>query len=254
MPTIASTRLFQQVVHCDVAAANNSVCRRCKVVPLCWHCLDHHDSYECQTLGGMNLSRTFFLDHLDVLTPLRVLLLLLQQTRTDKTVVSDQTLQIDLDEILCMESHCTIRRDTMIWQLHAKNVVKPMLEAGILSAINARNQLSCVIDADFVQKICGILDVNTFEVRTPNFEVSFHSGFGEVGGGGAISTCVTLDISFQEFPVRGLYCQAALLAHDCIGNTFITVDNDRQLKIFAAVDIACGEIIYNNYTATLYVR
>lgn len=53
--------------------------------------------------------------------------------------------------------------------------------------------------------------------------------------------------------MRGLYSQAALLAHDCIGNTFITVDNARQLKIFAAVDIASGETIYNNYTATLYV-
>lgn len=53
--------------------------------------------------------------------------------------------------------------------------------------------------------------------------------------------------------MRGLYSQAALLAHDCIGNTFITVDNAKRLKIFAAVDIASGEIIYNNYTATLYV-
>lgn len=57
----------------------------------------------------------------------------------------------------------------------------------------------------------------------------------------------------QEFPVRGLYTQAALLAHDCIGNTFITVDNNKQLKVFASVDIQSGETIFNNYTATLYV-
>lgn len=57
----------------------------------------------------------------------------------------------------------------------------------------------------------------------------------------------------QEFPVRGLYTQAALLAHDCIGNTFITVDNDKQLKVYASIDIREGEIIYNNYTASLYV-
>lgn len=43
------------------------------------------------------------------------------------------------------------------------------------------------------------------------------------------------------------------LAHDCIGNTFITVDNNKQLKVYASLDIKVGEIIYNNYTASLYV-
>lgn len=53
--------------------------------------------------------------------------------------------------------------------------------------------------------------------------------------------------------MRGLYTQAALLAHDCIGNTLITVDNDKLLKVYACTDIKAGEIIYNNYTASLYV-
>lgn len=59
--------------------------------------------------------------------------------------------------------------------------------------------------------------------------------------------------TMQEFPVRALYAQAALLAHDCIGNTFITVDNNKQLKVYASIDIRAGEIIYNCYTASLYV-
>lgn len=53
--------------------------------------------------------------------------------------------------------------------------------------------------------------------------------------------------------MRGLYAQAALLAHDCIGNTFITLDDGKQLKVFASVDIKAGDVVYNNYTATLYV-
>lgn len=53
--------------------------------------------------------------------------------------------------------------------------------------------------------------------------------------------------------MRGLYAQAALLAHDCIGNTLITVDNNQLLKVYASIDIKSGEIIYNNYTASLYV-
>lgn len=63
----------------------------------------------------------------------------------------------------------------------------------------------------------------------------------------------THEFILQELPVRGLYTQAALLAHDCIGNTFITVDNVKRLKIFAAVKIQSGDVIYNNYTAALYV-
>lgn len=219
---------------------------------MCWHCVAHHDSYECQTFSEWNLPRTFFLDHFDVLTPLRVLLLLLQQSKKDEKdgdgVSNGRPTQIDFEEIFNMESHCTVRRDTMIWQTHAKNVVKPLQEKSIMIALNERHQLPCAIDADFVQKICGILDVNTFEVRTPNFEVGSPCTLMA-----PIRKSWFMSISFQEFPVRGLYCQAALLAHDCIGNTFITVDNARQLKIFAAVDIAPGEIIYNNYTATLYV-
>lgn len=58
----------------------------------------------------------------------------------------------------------------------------------------------------------------------------------------------------QEFPVRGLYTQAALLAHECIGNTFVAVDNAKQLKVYSSVDIKAGQAIYNCYTAILYVR
>lgn len=152
---------------------DNSLRRKCKLVSLCWYCLEHHDSYECQTFIEMNLHRTFFLDHFDVLTPLRVLLLLLQQSKNDKEDrdCDGQLAGIDFEEIFSMESHCSVRRDTMIWNTHAKNVVKPLREAGITAAMNEGRQLPCTIDDDFVQKICGILDVNTFEVRTPNFEV-----------------------------------------------------------------------------------
>lgn len=111
-----------------------------------------------------------------MLTPLRVLMLILQQTKNDKKISEDgsddQPVKIEFDEILNMESHCSVRRDTMIWNAHAKNVVKPLQEAGIVAAINESHQLPFTVDHDFVQKICGILDVNTFEVRTPNFEVS----------------------------------------------------------------------------------
>lgn len=144
---------------------------------LCWHCLEHHDSYECHAFGELNLPRTFFLDHFDTLTPMRVLLLLRQSYQSASQEVSDvngsdRPIELDFDEILSMESHCSVRRNTLIWDAHAKNVVKPLREFGIMTAMNEGHKLPCTIDDDFVQKICGILDVNTFEVRTPNFEVS----------------------------------------------------------------------------------
>lgn len=80
---------------------------------------------------------------------------------------------------------------------------------------------------DLVQKICGILDVNSFELRSP-------------GGLG-------------ESLLRGLYPQTSLIAHDCRGNTHITVDDKFQLTVFASLSIQEGEIIYFNYTSSLSV-
>lgn len=60
-----------------------------------------------------------------------------------------------------MESHCVQRRGTSIWTLHEKCVIKPLTAAKMI-----REE-----DADLIQRYCGILDVNTFEVRTESFEV-----------------------------------------------------------------------------------
>ncbi len=64
--------------------------------------------------------------------------------------------------VMQMESHCTERRGTKIWTLHENCVIKPLRDVELI-----REQ-----DVDLIQKYCGILDVNTFEVRTESFEVS----------------------------------------------------------------------------------
>lgn len=56
---------------------------------------------------------------------------------------------------------------------------------------------------------------------------------------------------FQEMPTRGLYPKAALLSHDCVGNTFISLDENKLLRIYSSVDIEVGMTIYNNYTFAL---
>ena len=80
---------------------------------------------------------------------------------------------------------------------------------------------------ELLQKISGILDVNSFELRPP-------------GGLG-------------DFLLRGLYINTSLIAHDCRGNTHVTVDDKFQLTVFASLPIQEGDTIYFNYTSSLSV-
>lgn len=81
--------------------------------------------------------------------------------------------------------------------------------------------------AELMQKLCGILDVNTFEVRSPG--------------------------AFDSLLLRGLYAEAALMAHDCRGNTHLTVDDDFRLTVYASVTIKENDPILFNYTSSLLV-
>lgn len=53
--------------------------------------------------------------------------------------------------------------------------------------------------------------------------------------------------------MRGLYPRAAIPAHDCVGNTFITLDASMTMRIYSSRDIRAGETIYNNYTSAIFV-
>lgn len=81
--------------------------------------------------------------------------------------------------------------------------------------------------AELMQKLCGILDVNAFELRSPD--------------------------ALDGFLLRGLYSEATLMAHDCRGNTHLTVDDNFQLAIYASVAIKQNEPILFNYTSSLLV-
>lgn len=83
-------------------------------------------------------------------------------------------------------------------------------------------------DAELMQKLCGILDVNAFELRS---------------SGGVLDGLL----------LRGLYAEATLMAHDCRGNTHLTVDDDFRLTVYASVAIQENEPILFNYTSSLLV-
>lgn len=58
---------------------------------------------------------------------------------------------------------------------------------------------------------------------------------------------------YQQLLIRGLFPNAALLSHDCVANTFITLDHENTLKIYAKCPIKKDDIITYNYTKLLYV-
>jgi len=80
---------------------------------------------------------------------------------------------------------------------------------------------------ELMQKLCGILDVNAFELRSPD--------------------------ALDDLLLRGLYIEATLMAHDCRGNTHLTVDDNFQLTVYASVAIKQDEPILFNYTSSLLV-
>lgn len=196
------------------ATARSHRTSKCHIAPLCDRCSSAdadagHDPAECAWLIGARLPANLLLDHFDLVTPLRFVWL-----------ASDAQRCVQFDAARQMQSHCTERRFQHIWQLHARQVVAPMLA---LCAHLLQPEQRCEA---FVQRLCGILDVNTFEVRTERA---------------------------AEIPVRGLYPLAAMLPHDCVSNTFIAVDARRVLRVYASVPIARGETVFNNYTSALLV-
>ena len=130
-----------------------SLYRKCHLIPLCFKCANH-DQFECDFLSKLDIPKNFFIQHFDVITPLRFFILSKNKERAESFM-----------QVMEMESHCDKRRGTNIWKMHEANVYQPLKKLALFqhdeSFIN-----------DFVQKMCGILDVNTFEVRTPRFEVS----------------------------------------------------------------------------------
>jgi len=84
-----------------------------------------------------------------------------------------------------------------------------------------------------MEKVCGILDVNSFELRGPNPALMTEPAPGE--------------------RLRGVYLDAALLAHDCIGNTHLSVDDTFYITVYASVPIPAGQPIFFNYASSLEV-
>lgn len=133
-------------------ADSAKICMKCKIAPLCFAC-KAHDPFECEFLRVSGVPENFLIDHFDLITPLRCIML-----------ARDPERRSVLEVVLQMQSHSDERRETAIWRIHAEKVIRPLCAAkGFL--------VNDVETDEWLQTMCGILDVNTFEVRTPNSKV-----------------------------------------------------------------------------------
>jgi hypothetical protein len=113
--------------------------------------------------------------------------------------------------------------------INAYLVSAVQMSTGGVQVLRDHGLLAPTEDGDLVQRICGILDVNSFEVRGPPSK------------------------SGEAERLRGVYLTAALMAHDCVANTHLAVDDDFQMIIHASIRIPRGHPIYFNYTSAMQV-
>lgn len=148
--------------------------------------------------------------HTQIVTPVRVLLL----SRSDGQLY---------DEIMQMGARLRMRKDTKVWKLHEKYIIEPLLRTNLKQLLP-----SVDLSYELLQKLCAILDMITFEVRGAR-DVTLESG------------------NDPSFILRGIYRHSALLVQSCIANSFLTIDAEFNIKLYAGQNIAKGETItYNN--------
>ncbi|XP_017774573.1 PREDICTED: protein msta-like [Nicrophorus vespilloides] len=194
------TQAMAMCFNCTLYMASERSCEVCgKALKCSVNCKGKlHTREECDTLSRMIIKSEDFLKAPQIILPLRCLLL--KQYDAKKWA-----------EFLELESHLKERKDSPIWFIHKEGVYDVL------------KKLNVDVDEELVQTICGILDVNSFEVR-PLFAAT----------------------TPQEC-LRGVYLKAALMAHDCTPNTHLSVDFTFEMTIRANRFIPAGETIFYNY-------
>ncbi|XP_055623111.1 SET domain-containing protein SmydA-8-like isoform X2 [Toxorhynchites rutilus septentrionalis] len=189
-----------------------TICRKCRRAPLCYDCSSHSEA-ECEFYRKSNLDINFLFNHFNVVTPVRCLLL--AESDPEK-----------FREVMNMEAHLEERRGTEVWDNYGKHTVQPLLECGAFEKLETDVQIT----EQVIQHICGVFDVNSFEIR----------GCADDLDGQASNT------------VRGLYPRTALMTHSCVPNTLISVDGSSSLRLYTTVPVKEGELLYYNYTRCLF--
>lgn len=179
-------------------------CRRCGG-PLCsFECSGkHHGFKECEVLRRMGLKQAPHIDALIkelnlILGPLRLFLQIQESSVAQKV-------------FMCLESHAAQRCKLAVGRFVEENI------AGSL-----RQRLGLDMAPDVVQRLCGVLDTNCYELTMNN------------GG-----------------HCRALFPVAAMINHSCVPNAHWWFSQGR-ISVQAAEDISQGCPVLINYTHTLW--
>ncbi|EZA57735.1 SET domain-containing protein SmydA-8 isoform X1 [Ooceraea biroi] len=192
---------------------NKRLCSRCGW-PVCGEeCEDalQHKDYECRVFA--QASEKFNVDaalegnnengvpQLECIMPLRLLL------------ESEKNVERWDKEVKDMEAHNKIRSQKTQWKSDHVNIVEYLRKRLKLDRFSEER----------IQTICGILEINTFEVRTAK-------GFG----------------------ARGLYPTVAMMNHSCVSNTSHSISPiDYKMRLRTTLKIPAGGELHASYTHSL---
>lgn len=190
--------------------------------PLCSKCgwpvcgeecenLPQHKDYECQVLtqanerfnmdAALNGNNENGVPQLECITPLRLLL------------ESERNVERWNKEVKNMEAHNKIRCQKSQWKSDHVNIVNYLRKRLNLDRFSE----------EFIQTVCGILDVNTFEVRTT-----------------------------KGYSARGIYPTVAMMNHSCVSNTSHTISPvDYRIRLRTTLKVPAGGELYASYTHSL---
>ncbi|XP_001361024.2 SET domain-containing protein SmydA-8 [Drosophila pseudoobscura] len=104
-----------------------------------------------------------------------------------------------------------------MWQEHEEQVVRPLLASGLVEALPTQQ-----LTADVLHAHCVRIDCNAFEVTGRDGET-----------------------------LKGVFICGAGLPHHCVPNTVVALDEQFNMKLYAAVPLNAGDVIYNSYTNPL---
>ncbi|XP_037025684.1 SET domain-containing protein SmydA-8-like [Bradysia coprophila] len=185
-------------------------CVKCKW-PLCGNCVDEQiHNLECEVFVKNSVEFYNLIEtenevcfQLDCITPLRFLLKIELNPEQWET------------EISLMEHHDQARRNSPQWNVDQNNIV------GYLHGpCKLKNRFS----ADMIQRICGIIEVNSFEART-----------------------------IYGHEIHCIFPKAAVMSHSCVPNTChsILASDSYRITVRASVSIEKGEALTTCYTYTM---
>ncbi|KAM0735042.1 SET domain-containing protein SmydA-8, isoform B [Formica fusca] len=169
-----------------------------------------HKDYECQVFVQANekfnvdvalLNGNDGIPQLECITPLRLLL------------ESEKNAERWSEEVKDMEAHNKIRCEKTQWKSDHINIVDYLRKRLKLDRFSEER----------IQTACGILEINTFEVRTT-----------------------------KGFSARGLYPTVAMMNHSCVSNTSHSISPiDYRIRLRTTLKIPTGGELYASYTHSL---